>query len=53
MVRELKECPKCGLQNVNIVKIGTVTTVKWGKRTRWKSQDCGHTFYLENKEEDK
>ena len=47
MTREIDKCPKCGKRNINIVKIGSVITVKWGKRTRWKSQDCGHTFYIE------
>ena len=40
------DCPKCGKKDIKIQKIGDVTTVKYGKSKRWKSVDCGHTFYL-------
>ena len=40
------KCDKCFSEHV--VNHGNVTTVKKGKRQRFKCQSCGHTFYSKN-----
>ena len=38
-------CPSCGQDDV--VKMGILTSKKFGKRQRWKCQNCGQTFYID------
>lgn len=44
-------CPRCGSDH--IVKAGKRVTVYEGPKQRLRCQECGHTFYPPQKEEEK